>query len=1027
VNLSQSNFLVMDSREPHKMSMWGGGVPPPQPPSVEPPARNKRNKVVDTELEALRQKGLAKLLNRHFTSVTKAISEERAAAEEALRDLETRKANTSEFTISKGGYSFYDQRVKDLQQKKAGVKRKEKETLLLYQRYVDKFGGTGTVAVPNTSDFKKSDSKTSRRVKKLGKKALKKADSKEGGSQKDASTGGDKIPSVGSTGLIENNQSKRVSDEHDSSDTNKRKLEKTASVATSDAPLITKDAIDSGSTLQGLEKQTTLPSQSIATDSGAGQKMLEEECLLSDSNVNNLAASLPTLEGETEIPMISKGETIDQDADLLASLEQPALKASASEDLSTNFAYEESEDEKSVVSGLTTSASLALSDAESCLYEFIRTETEAVRQILSEEENSVSTGIVSHQQSVASSFGNESTIAAKKAELMVQQMQDMMDDYKSTAVKSESILGPEKTDFEPYDLRTGNPNENWTALWCDNHKREYYHEKNSGKTQWEKPQIADKDAKWEKAGASKSEDDDFVPMTDYSKKKAHPSNLMTFYESEEAATKRRPKRRDLYRQRQRKLRNRRRIIAVMAFLTICCVTAFYCYTRQQTDLTFPNIFGTAIGKKNAEQINEMASKETENTVPSKKVENVKQTDRLKAKLETEKERREVEHEQPATTRTKDKSDSRREQSDLQEVEEEQKRKVVENKERERQAKEVKAEREQVERQHKAKEEQARISNVQQEKVERQRQVKEEQAQILKVQQEEAEHQRQMEEKQARTAKAQREEAERQRRAVEEKARVAKAKTEEAEQQRREKAEEVRVAKAEKAEQQRREKAEEVRVAKVKTEEAENQRWEKAEEVRVAKAEKAEYQRREKAEKVRVAKAEKAERQRQAEEEIAHVAKAQQEEAERRRKGEKDKVGVLEALQEEFEAQKQATEMRNDKPKTKETPREELERRRKLEDAEWKELERRAKEERARIANALREEAKALAKAKKDSSRKEREEKRQNRHKIESNELAIPRPWHCNLPLFYLLNKTCRQLSTANPIFDLASLIDAMMQ
>jgi len=929
--------------------MWGGGVPPPKPPSVEPPPRNKRNKVVDTELEALRQKGLAKLLNRHFTSVTKAISEERAAAEEALRDLETRKANTSEFTISKGGYSFYDQQVKDLQQKKAGVKRKERETLLLYQRYVDKFGGTGAVAVPNTSEFNKSDSKSSRKTKKTGKKAAAtKTDSTEDCSQKNASLGGDKIPSVGSAGLIETKHQKRVSDEHDLSDNNKRELEKNIIDGDSYTPLITTHGIEPGSTLQ-----STLFSQSVTIDSGAQLKMLKEEkMLLSHTNLNKLAASIPTVESEAEILAISEGETINQDADLHVSPEQVILKVSASEDLSTTIAYEESEDEKSNVSGLTTSASLALSDAESRLYEFIRTETEAVRQILSEEENSVSTGVISSrdQYSVASSFGNESTIAAKKAELMVQQMQDMMNEYKATSIKSESTLGPEKPDFESYELNSPNPDENWTVLWCDNHKREYYHEKNSGKTQWEKPQVADTDAKWERQATAKSEDDDFVPLTDYTHTKKHPSNLMKYYESEEAAMKRRPTRRELYRQRQRKLRNRRRIIAVMAFITICCVTAFYCYKRQQTDPAFADFLGAVIGKKNGRQINDIVfqgSEEKGNMVSSKKVENVKLTDHPKVKLEALKKQRIMEQEQLTAGKTKDKSFSWREDFTRLGKEEEEGHKAVESKERKHQTKEEKAQFAKLELE--KEEEQDWNAMVQRKKVERQQ---EDQIRTLKLQHKEVKHHHQLEEEKVYIAKTKREEAEKQRQEKEQKARATKTKREEAE------------------------------------------------------------------------------RQRQIELGRARVTKIQQE-AERRRKGEEYKAGGLEVTREEFETRTQRTEIKNNEIQTKEKRMDVLERERKLEDAKWKEIERQAKEERAEIAKIQREEAKVLAKEKKDRIKKEREE-RQNRRKVEvrekdSNKLALSRPWRCNLPLFYLVNKTCRQLSTANPMYDLASLVDAMMQ
>ena len=96
---------------------------------------------VQNELDDLRNRGLAKVLNRHFTDTTKKLAKEKAAADAALADLERRRANTSEFVPSKGGdLSPFDAMYVELQQKRAECRRKERETLLLYQRYVHKFG-----------------------------------------------------------------------------------------------------------------------------------------------------------------------------------------------------------------------------------------------------------------------------------------------------------------------------------------------------------------------------------------------------------------------------------------------------------------------------------------------------------------------------------------------------------------------------------------------------------------------------------------------------------------------------------------------------------------------------------------------------------------------------------------------------------------------------------------------------------------------------------------------------------------------
>src|SRR6476469_7912871 len=69
---------------------------PPASRNIELDIRAKQ----DQELDALRQRGLAKILNKHFTETTRKLAAEKAAADAALRDLERRKAQTTEFTPS---------------------------------------------------------------------------------------------------------------------------------------------------------------------------------------------------------------------------------------------------------------------------------------------------------------------------------------------------------------------------------------------------------------------------------------------------------------------------------------------------------------------------------------------------------------------------------------------------------------------------------------------------------------------------------------------------------------------------------------------------------------------------------------------------------------------------------------------------------------------------------------------------------------------------------------------------------------
>jgi hypothetical protein len=110
------------------------------------------NKHVDAELEALKQRGLAKMLNKHFTETALQLEQEKAAADAALRDLEERKSRTSEYTgpnYNHTGISPLDEMCLQANRWRAECRRKEKETMLLYQRYVHRFGDTLHSIVPH--------------------------------------------------------------------------------------------------------------------------------------------------------------------------------------------------------------------------------------------------------------------------------------------------------------------------------------------------------------------------------------------------------------------------------------------------------------------------------------------------------------------------------------------------------------------------------------------------------------------------------------------------------------------------------------------------------------------------------------------------------------------------------------------------------------------------------------------------------------------------------------------------------------
>ena len=111
--------------------------PPPnfKPPSPAPPSMNGTSyrSARQTELEALRSKGLAKIFNRHFTNATEKIISEREAAEAALAEIVARKAElaANPKLFDKNGLTLtqLDALHMELKKRKSTVQRKERETI----------------------------------------------------------------------------------------------------------------------------------------------------------------------------------------------------------------------------------------------------------------------------------------------------------------------------------------------------------------------------------------------------------------------------------------------------------------------------------------------------------------------------------------------------------------------------------------------------------------------------------------------------------------------------------------------------------------------------------------------------------------------------------------------------------------------------------------------------------------------------------------------------------------------------------
>lgn len=130
------------------------------PPPASTMSLSSQKKSRQDELESLRRRGLARLLNKHFTSTAQEMAEEREAADLALRELEKRKAEfkskeqSSSFSPSskdtKAEWTLLEQMYAELRRRKDDVRQKERETAELYQKYVGTSGvSAGLFGLPS--------------------------------------------------------------------------------------------------------------------------------------------------------------------------------------------------------------------------------------------------------------------------------------------------------------------------------------------------------------------------------------------------------------------------------------------------------------------------------------------------------------------------------------------------------------------------------------------------------------------------------------------------------------------------------------------------------------------------------------------------------------------------------------------------------------------------------------------------------------------------------------------------------------
>ena len=538
----------------------------PKPPSVAPPigAGHEERSRVENELNQLRQRGLAKIFNRHFTNVAQTLAAEKAAADAALRDLEARKARMRDLPSNPGEMSILDNMYVELQQRKADCKRKEKETLLLYQRYVDKFGNTGGVAVPKVktpqSTSKRSGEK--RRVPRApnspglpqyppvaspSRKAAASpidytsgphvphlAQGIEDGLQRHVQRGGERHPSIKNLGVEQTFQSERAMADQESRAHFIRSLEGKGIDARATPSPQTGKAMFTGADRNGLPDTPDVVASTPQVMSSYGESTMGE----AKGHASSAAGDAKT--SSTEVPGLE--EEMSPAAPVKSTESGLTLPTT---DGTTDDGSVLSDD-RSLMSGLTDVNSMVVNEAEIKLLEFLKSETDAIRKMIDIDDMSV------RSTASMSEIGSESVRAAEIAENMVKKMQTMLDDFKAETNKLET-----SNSREPYPLKTMDPNEKWMVHWDETHQREYYYNTKTGTSQWDKPACAIPSSR------SATSPDDYAPIADYtktSKSRSALSHYDVMPEQRRLGTRHVSSRRLEYRKLQRRRRNRRRVI-----------------------------------------------------------------------------------------------------------------------------------------------------------------------------------------------------------------------------------------------------------------------------------------------------------------------------------------------------------------------------------------------------------------------------------------------------------------------------------
>ena len=404
----------------------------------------KQASMVHAELAALKQRGLAKLLNRHFTATAQQLAMEQAAADAAILDLQERKARTKEFAPQTSSFEIspLDQACIQANKWRTECRRKERETLLLYQQYVHKFGPTTILPVPTVPNTTTTTTTT-----------------REG-----TTTMHVVVPTA-----------PMVPPQPAARPVPTLVPSRTAQIEQTLEEYCARGAVMHPSILTHGREQTY--SSVAAKEEHAFREYYRKQ--LEAKGVDAVCS-----------PGYYKGNGTDGDI---------AAGHNGLQEKNDNAIEDWNKDDVcSIVSGLTTLHSAMtrefIYDCEHSVQTFLREEQATVRQLLEQEEeedreSSSGDTHVSHVHVV-----QDSDATAKAAENMVQQMQEILQEYNlkhfwssNDTVQDDGLVATEQPKKYPMAYPTHRSDETWVIYYDEFYRQEYYHEVHTNRTQWDPP------------------------------------------------------------------------------------------------------------------------------------------------------------------------------------------------------------------------------------------------------------------------------------------------------------------------------------------------------------------------------------------------------------------------------------------------------------------------------------------------------------------------------------------------------------